>query len=151
MAAAVVLAAILPAAVRSTALAAPPRTATVGPAPVLAHGGDFPDPHVLVAGGVYYAYSTNVARINVPVMTSTDLTPWTATAEALPPLASWASPGRTWAPTAVPKGGAYVLYYTVTQTATRPQLDRGGSIDPCVFTDSNSARLSFVNGKPTLA
>lgn len=135
--------------------------ATAQTAPVLAYGGDFPDPFVLRAGAVYYAYSTNVAGVNVPVMTSTDLVSWTSASEALPPLPSWASPGRTWAPAVLARGGAYALYYTVTQTSTGRQcisvatasvaagpfrdtssgplvcqLDRGGSIDPYVFTDS---------------
>ncbi|MCA1843830.1 MAG: glycoside hydrolase family 43 protein [Actinobacteria bacterium] len=147
----------------SEAIAAGPHAAAQT-APVLAYGGDFPDPHVLRVGGVYYAYSTNVAGVNVPVMSSTDLVSWTATAEALPPLPGWASPGRTWAPTVLARGGIYVLYYTVTQTATGRQcisvataaspagpfsdtssgplvcqLDRGGSIDPYVFTDSGGS------------
>ena len=139
------------------------------PAPVLAFGHDFPDPYVLVVAGVSYAYSTNVAGVNVPVMTSTNLTSWTAPSEALPALPHWASGGRTWAPTVLARGGAYVLYYTVTQAstgaqcvsvataATRPtgpfsdtssgplvcQLDRGGSIDPYVFTDAQGSSYLF--------
>jgi hypothetical protein len=147
----------------SQATAASPHAAAQS-ASVLAYRGDFPDPHVLRVGGVYYAYSTNVAGVNVPVMSSTDLVSWTATSEALPPLPAWASPGRTWAPAVLARGGIYVLYYTVTQTstgrqcisvATAPspagpfrdtssgpmvcQLSRGGSIDPYVFTDSNGS------------
>jgi beta-xylosidase len=139
---------------------ADPRRGAVQPAPVLSYGGDFPDPHVLVVGRVYYAYSTNVAGLNVPVMSSTDLTSWTATSDALRPLPGWASPGRTWAPTVLAKSGVYVMYYTVTQTSTGRQClsvataagpmgsftdtssgplvcqgVRGGSIDPYVFTD----------------
>jgi beta-xylosidase len=139
---------------------ADPRRGALQPAPVLSYGGDFPDPHVLVVGRVYYAYSTNVAGLNVPVMSSTDLTSWTATSDALRPLPGWASPGRTWAPTVLAKSGVYVMYYTVTQTSTGRQClsvataagpmgsftdtssgplvcqgVRGGSIDPYVFTD----------------
>jgi beta-xylosidase len=159
VAAVAVTVAMLPGAVASAAGAAAPHPAAQ-PAAVPAYGRDFPDPHVLRVGGVYYAYSTNVAGVNVPVMSSTDLVSWTATSEALPPLPGWATPGRTWAPAVLATGGAYVLYYTVTQTSTgrqcisvatagRPtgpftdassgplvcQLDRGGSIDPYVFTD----------------
>ncbi len=152
--------AALPGAIAGSPASAKPRLVAAAIASVPSYGGDFPDPHILVAGGVYYAYSTNVAGVNVPVMTSTDLTSWTATSEALPPLPGWASPGRTWAPTVVARGGKYVLYYTVTQTSTGRQcisaataavpsgpfadtssgplvcqLDRGGSIDPYVYTN----------------
>ncbi len=149
-------------ALASDAIAGPRAAAQTTAAP--AYGGDFPDPYVLRVGGVYYAYSTNVAGVNVPVMSSTDLVSWTPTSDALPPLPGWASPGRTWAPTVLARAGTYVLYYTVTQTstgrqcisvATAPspagpfrdtssgplvcQLDRGGSIDPYVFTDSGGS------------
>jgi hypothetical protein len=158
------MAATLPAAIASGPAMASPRQGAVQPAAVLAYGGDFPDPHVLVVGDVYYAYSTNVAGVNVPVMSSTDLVSWKATSEALPPLPGWASPGRTWAPAVLARGGVYVLYYTVAQTSTGRQcisvataaspagpfrdtssaplvcqLDRGGSIDPYVFTDSGGS------------
>jgi hypothetical protein len=133
-----------------------PASGATGPA----YGKDFPDPHVLVVGGVFYAYSTNVAGMNVPVMTSTNLTSWTATSDALRALPQWATPGRTWAPTVLARGGAYALYYTVEETSTQRQclsvgsapspkgpftdtssgplvcqLPLGGSIDPYVFTD----------------
>ncbi len=149
---------VLPAMSAPGAAAAPNHRAPADPHPVLAYPGDFPDPFVLVAGGVTYAYSTNVAGVNVPVMTSTDLSTWTPTTEALPRLPAWASPGRTWAPTVMPKGPGYVMYYTVTQTSTQRQcvsvataavptgpfrdsssgplvcqLLLGGSIDPYVF------------------
>lgn len=146
------------------AIASGPAAARLVSGPVRAFGGDFPDPYVLVVRGVYYAYSTNVAGVNVPVMTSTDLASWTATSEALPSLPRWASPDRTWAPTVLARGGTFLLYYTVTHTSTGRQcvsvataagptgpftdrssgplicqLDRGGSIDPGVFTDSQGS------------
>ena len=161
------------------AIASDPAGASV--APVMAFGGDFPDPHVFVAGGKYYAYSTNVAWVNVPVMTSSDLATWTQTTEALPRLPGWALPDRTWAPMVLARGNSYVLYYTVwhkawgrqcvsVATAASPvgpftdsssgplvcQLERGGSIDPQVFTDSQgSSYLLWKSddnalGKPTV-
>ena len=161
MTAVLILVATLPGAVAGNPASAKPRLGTAALSSVPSYGGDFPDPHILVVGGVYYAYSTNVAGVNVPVMASTDLATWTATADALPPLPAWASPGRTWAPTVLARGGKYVLYYTVTQTLTGRQcisvataaaptgpfadtssaplvcqLDRGGSIDPYVYTTS---------------
>ena len=161
------------------AIASSPAGASL--AAVMAVGGDFPDPHVFVVGGVYYAYSTNVAGVNVPVMTSPDLATWTPTTEALPSLPAWASRDWTWAPTVLARGSSYVLYYTVRHkgsgrqcvsvaTAASPagpftdktsgplvcQLDRGGSIDPQVFTDSQgSSYLLWKSddnalGKPTV-
>jgi beta-xylosidase len=137
-----------------------PASGATGPA----YGKDFPDPHVLVVGGVFYAYSTNVPGMNVPVTSSTNLTSWTATSDALRALPQWATPGRTWAPTVLARGGAYVLYYTVEETSTGlqclsvatassprgPFKDRssgplvcqfllGGSIDPYVFSDSQGS------------
>ena len=163
-AAALVTAVLFVGAVASDAMAAGPHARAAQSAAVPAYGGDFPDPSVLRVGAVYYAYSTNVAGVNVPVMSSADLVTWTATAEALPPLPGWASPGRTWAPALLARGGIYALYYTVTQTATGRQcisvataaapagpfrdtssgplvcqLDRGGSIDPYVFTDTGGS------------
>ncbi len=69
--------------------------------------GDFPDPTVLRVGRVYYAYSTTIAGLNLPVMTSRDLVHWRARGEGLARVASWARGGRTgsgthattWAPT----------------------------------------------------
>jgi beta-xylosidase len=127
-----------------------------------AYGRDFPDPHLLLVGRTYYAYSTQVGETNVPVMKSSDLTRWSRRSDALPRLPDWASPGSTWAPTVLDQGSDYVLYYTVRQTssdrqcvsvaiAAEPdgpfrdtsggplvcQRSRGGSIDPSVFTDAS--------------
>jgi hypothetical protein len=53
--------------------------------------GDFPDPHVVRAGGTYYAYASPVAGRYLPVLTSTDLRSWTV-------HANWSAagpPGRS--------------------------------------------------------
>ncbi|MGH9009665.1 MAG: glycoside hydrolase family 43 protein [Acidimicrobiia bacterium] len=127
-----------------------------------AYDRDFPDPHLLLVGRTYYAYSTQVGETNVPVMKSSDLTRWSRRSDALPRLPDWASPGSTWAPTVLAQGSAYVLYYTVRQTSSGRQCvsaatgaepdgpfrdtsrgplvcqrSRGGSIDPSVFTDAS--------------
>ena len=113
------------------------------PAPVLVYGGDFPDPFVLVAGGTYYAYSTQVGSTNVPVMSSTSLTSWTAIKDALPTLPGWAASGRTWAPTVGVHSGTYVLYSTVEQASTGRQcITRATASSPTgPFTDSSTGPL----------
>ncbi|HEX3829784.1 MAG TPA: glycoside hydrolase family 43 protein [Sporichthyaceae bacterium] len=129
-------------------------------------GQDFPDPSVLVVGGVYYAYATNAEGRNVPVMTSANLRDWSAPVDALPVLPPWARPGRTWAPAVVDVAGTYRMYYSPIEatsgrecismavaeqpqgpfhdTGSAPlecQLNRGGSIDPYVFADSTGSYL----------
>jgi hypothetical protein len=130
------VAATLPAAMASS-----PAGASL--APVMAYGDDFPDPHVLVVGGVYYAYSTNVAGVNVPMMTSTNLSLWTKTTEALPSLPGWASPDHTWAPTVLARGNGYVLYYTVRDTVSDRQcVSVATAASPAgPFTDASSGPL----------
>jgi beta-xylosidase len=91
-------------------------------------------------------------------MESTDLVHWTKAGDALPTLASWATPGDTWAPSVIHLRRSYVLYYTAamartkvqclsvatarrpqgpfTDTSTGPlecQPALGGSIDPSPF------------------
>jgi beta-xylosidase len=130
--------------------------------------GDFPDPCLTRVGGSYYAYATNAGAVNVQVMVSVDLTSWTGLGDALPALPSWAERGNTWAPAVVQIGDRFVLYYTVREptrarqcisvaTADAPQgpflderqspliyqLDHGGSIDPCPFSDVDG-RLYLV-------
>ncbi|MGE3619106.1 MAG: glycoside hydrolase family 43 protein [Acidimicrobiia bacterium] len=153
----VVLAAVVPALGRDPALAG----GGVRP-PVVA--ADRPDPELEHDGSRWVAYSTNAfagsAITNVPVMVSTDMAAWSPAGDALPRLGSWASPGLTWSPGVVRRGGTWHLYYTALHTASgrqciglatstsatgpfvdgRPgpvvcQLDRGGSIDPDPFVD----------------
>jgi hypothetical protein len=78
--------------------------------PVLAS--DFPDPFVYNDNGTYVAYATNANGPNIQVVTSTDLRSWILHRDALPSLASWAVPGKTWAPSIVHLGNQYVLYYS---------------------------------------
>jgi hypothetical protein len=121
---------------------------------------DFPDPSVLNVNNTYYAYATNSAAGNIQIITSTDLTHWTAVGDALPHPPSWADPGTIWAPSVVQLGGNYVLYYTAGYALTGKQcisvavagspegpfvdnsqaplvcqLTLGGSIDPSAFVD----------------
>jgi beta-xylosidase len=123
---------------------------------------DFPDPFVLSVSGTFYAFATNSGAINVQVMSSTDLVHWHTEPDALPNLPGWAAKGFTWAPTVLPRGDGYVLYYTVREPAGDRQaisaayssvprgpyvdnrsvpliyqLSLGGSIDASPFVDTD--------------
>jgi beta-xylosidase len=136
-----------------------------------AYDRDFPDPHLLLVGRTYYAYSTQVGETNVPVMRSSDLIHWGRRSDALPALPGWASPGSTWAPTVLAQRSTYVLYYTVRQTSSGRQCvsiatgatpdgpfrdsssaplvcqrSLGGSIDPSVFTDPSGTTYLLWKG-----
>jgi beta-xylosidase len=129
--------------------------------------GDFPDPAMMVVGGSYWAYSTGSAGRNLQVMQSADLQTWPTTpTDPLPLLPSWATVGSTWAPSVVPQGDRYRMYYTVRETssarqcvsvasASTPggpftdissgplvcQLNHLGSIDPSVLTSGTNRYL----------
>lgn len=134
------------------------------------YSGDFPDPHVLVVDGTYFAYATNTGTSNVPVLRSTNLVAWDRIGDALPALPRWAVPnfGSTWAPgvTAVDEG--VILYFVARDAvserqcigaavadapegpfrddATEPlvcQVEIGGSIDPYPFTDDDGQRYLY--------
>ena len=62
------------------------------------HRENFPDPGAILADGTWYAYGTNDASRNVPVLTSPDLVTWTPAGDALPEVGKWAERGNTWAP-----------------------------------------------------
>jgi beta-xylosidase len=130
--------------------------------------GDFPDPFVLLVDGTYYAYATNAGSVNVQVISSTDLINWQRLGDALPTLPGWTQPGHTWAPSVLPRGDGFVLYYTAREpssgrqaisaaTSSRPagpftdtraeplilQLDLGGSIDASPFVDGSGTPYLF--------
>jgi beta-xylosidase len=123
---------------------------------------DFPDPFVLSVGGTFYAFATNSATTNVQVMSSSDLVHWDTQPDGLPNLPGWATRGFTWAPTVLPRGNGYVLYYTVRDSSAGRQaisaayssapggpyvdhssapliyqLSLGGSIDASPFVDTD--------------
>jgi beta-xylosidase len=129
---------------------------------------DFADPDIVVAKGTYYAYGTNSTAGNIQIMESSDLANWRKAGDALPTLASWASPGATWAPAVIHVKRSWLLYYTAataggrvqcisvatakkpqgpfTDTTSAPlecQPDLGGSIDPSPFVDA-AGQLSLV-------
>ena len=93
---------------------------------------NFPDPFVLRVGETYHAYSTNDAEANVPTLRSEDLVHWEKGGDAMPRLAPWVAPGKTWAPEVLARrGGGYVLYYTAASAADGRQcLGRAVSDSP---------------------
>jgi putative cell wall-binding protein len=128
--------------------------------------GDAPDPTILASGGRWYAYSTESNGVRLPVRSSSDLTDWSETTEAMPVLASWIRPGHNWAPSVVEVGGAFVAWYSAQEDASGleclsravssstplgPFVDEGaepalcqrslgGSIDPDVFVDADGSK-----------
>jgi Glycosyl hydrolases family 43 len=135
-----------------------------GPNAGLVYPFDFPDPAVILVGQTYYAYATNSVAGNIQIISSSDMSNWTAVGNALPSLPTWATPNFTWAPAVAMLGGAYDLFYAVkvagtdtdcisVATSLRPQgpfVDGssgplecqralGGSIDPSPFVDATGA------------
>jgi beta-xylosidase len=133
---------------------------------------DFPDPRVLHAGNVYYAYATNASGKNVQVARSGDLVHWDMLPDAMPALPTWANPGGSyvWAAQAIQIGDKYVLYYVARDQQSNKQCvgvatsdraegrfkdtsdhalvcqaDEGGTIDPRPFNDGHALYLYFKN------
>ncbi len=105
--------------------------------------GDFADPFVLVADSAYYAFATNHASSNVPVLLSRDLVTWTDGGDALPALPAWAVSGRrlTWAPSVLAVDGSYVLFFTARDRRSNLQcIGRAEASSPAgPFVDSSAA------------
>src|SRR5574341_1839150 len=83
---------------------------------------DFPDPHIILAGDTYYAYSTTNGTTNIHVISSPDLLHWENQGDALPALPKWSvlSAGYTWAPGVIQIDDKFVLYYV----ARDKEIDR---------------------------
>jgi hypothetical protein len=81
-------------------------------------GADFPDPSVVWGGDRWYAFATNAGGRNVQVSSSPDLAHWSDPGDAAPSLPAWAMTGFTWAPTAAPVNGRWVLYVSVASIFT---------------------------------
>lgn len=142
------------------------------PVAVTSSLGDFPDPFLYAEAGTTYAFATNANGRNVQAASSSDGIRFTPLADALPMLASWASPGfgLTWAPEVIKVGTSYLLYYTgrdkasnrqcigvarasapagpYTDSSTAPlvcQVAEGGSIDPSPWRDATGLYLYLKN------
>ncbi len=130
---------------------------------------NFPDPQAIHAGDGFVVYATNGPLGNLPAMRSTDLAHWKVIGDAMPELASWARPGKTWAPEVLPLAeDRFVLYYTADSVkhgrqcigravasspegpfrdeSTHPlvcQADEGGSIDASPFRDADGTLFLY--------
>jgi beta-xylosidase len=104
---------------------------------------DFPDPFVLRVGSRYYAYATNTAGANVPVLSTPGLFSSGTRHDALPQLPGWSTPGWVWAPSVLPRGSTYVLYYTTRDVAAGEQcISSAVATDPAgPFVDSSAGPL----------
>jgi beta-xylosidase len=102
------------------AVGVPARAETGAPA-APSYPKDFPDPHVIYAGGRYVAYATGTDGLELQVMTSGDLAHWGSVSNPLPHPPLWAALGFTWAPGVVRLGGRYVMYYTARYLTTDKQ------------------------------
>ena len=109
------------------------RPAPVGSDPFVSgygYRGDFPDPSVLRVGNTWFAYSTTVGGLNLPVLKSTDLVHWQARGEGLTKPAPWAvkhkrggySHATTWAPNVARIGRLYVHYYATRLRGTKHKM-----------------------------
>jgi beta-xylosidase len=122
---------VMPLALLQPAEARSSLPAPKGQDPIVAgqpYTGDFPDPWIMRIGPRYYAYSTTSDKINVPMLTSTNLRTWIARpptadnprGDALVTPAAWSGSQGPWAPsvTRISKHH-YVLAYAV-QVAAAP-------------------------------
>ena len=155
---------------QQSAPAAPKAASNTYQNPVI--NSDFPDPRLLHAGNMYYAYATNASGKNVQVAQSSDLVHWDQLPDAMPTFPAWAQPGGSfiWVAQAIQIGNTYVLYFTARDqqsdkqcvgvaTSDKPtgkfkdqndhalvcQSDQGGTIDPRPFSDNEKLYLYFKN------
>ena len=102
---------------------------------------DFPDPHVILVGDTYYAYSTVVSPSNIQVISSKDLVDWEDLGDALPALPKWAllNSGFTWAPGVIQIEDQFVMYFVARDKQTDKQCIGVGISDAPdgPFVDSN--------------
>jgi beta-xylosidase len=118
-----------------------------------AYGGDFPDPSVVVAGGVYWAFGTEAlgGSPHIQRIYSTDMRAWRVPAqpEALFALPKWADGFGTWAPTVQQIGNRWVMYYSAHQTGGHECLSVASAASPAdQFVDSSTKPfLCLPNGE----
>lgn len=87
------------------------------PAQIVTPGEDVPNPFVLVDGGRYYLYASQIGIYSpaIPVRVSDRPDAWPPQAsavDALPHIPDWAQWGLTWAPDVRKVGDHYVMWFT---------------------------------------
>jgi beta-xylosidase len=142
----------------------PPEPAYLNPV----YGRVFPDPAVLRARGLYYAYGTttgNRRRDLFPILRSRNLVHWRKVGYAMRRSPRWAT-GHFWAPSPLRRGRRYYLFYSAkarrpnkmcvaVATARRPQGPfrhrarlacggKGGSLDPAPLAVGRRVYLYFA-------
>jgi serine/threonine-protein kinase len=89
--------------------------------PVVAYNA--PDPSIISAGGMYYAYTTQSVYthlVHLPVLVSRNLVEWHFLGDAVPKLPGWAekTPSDSWGPDVVHINGAYRIYFALKSRRT---------------------------------
>jgi beta-xylosidase len=87
---------------------------------------------VILVDGTYYAYSTNAASQNVPVISSDDLATWEVERDGMPALPSWTGLnfGTRWAPGVIQIEDTFVLYFVACDATYRPPNFQGQTCMP---------------------
>ena len=128
--------------------------------------GDYPDPTIVRAGGVFYASATSASWApSFPVFRSRDLVRWTRVGSVLATPPAWTN-GNYWAPELVRWSGRFYAFYSASRKGGRPCLGvavaargegpwtdkgpvlckAGGTIDVDPFTDADGSHwLLFKN------
>ena len=100
-----------------------------GPTP--RYGFDFPDPFVLVAGTDHWAFATNCERRQHPGAAPPGRRRVGDGGGRARPVPGLGRPGKTWAPSVLPRLIGFVMYYTVREAATGRQcVSRATSLGP---------------------
>ena len=119
---------------------------------------DFPDPFVLVSGADHWAFATNASAGNIQMLHRQPDGTWATAGDALAQFPPWAAPGKTWAPSVLPRLIGYVMYYTVREAATGRQcVSRASSLGPAgPYVDTSTGPLACgdreaLDPEPTVA
>ena len=136
-----------PRATTTTTLPAPADPAA--PATIIDPSIDSPNPFVLVEGGQYLHYASQVAvgRENIQVRVGRALSALGPVRDAMPEPPRWVVPGSTWAPDVRHVGTRYVMWFTA---ATEPGRVDGGARTQCIgWAVSRSPLGPFTGGATT--
>ncbi|MDP9234771.1 MAG: family 43 glycosylhydrolase [Actinomycetota bacterium] len=107
-----------------------------------------PDPTIIAAGKLFYAYTTQTAydrQVHIPILASRDLIDWRFAGDALKKLPPWAAGPHsdTWAPDILHIDGHYNIYFAERLKAT-------GSMGIAVGTSDSPAGPFHLVGGPLM-